>query len=141
MNRRLLLTLSFIICAGSVFGLLTRKEQSSDIPVIHVADEATQQTVRIWTAQHDFTEGDSIPLSALESTTTYAPQTDAGTSQTVEQGMLAATAIPKGAVITESMLLRPGQKAYREFLLQPDKVPFPIKGERRNKLHRRSVTW
>ncbi|MGY0217793.1 RcpC/CpaB family pilus assembly protein [Endozoicomonadaceae bacterium StTr2] len=106
--------------------MLTRKEQPEDIPVIHVADEATQQTIRIWTAQDDFEQGEKIPLSALESSTTYVEQINAGTSQTVEKGMLAATVISKGSVITENMLLRPGQEAYREYLLQPDKIPFPI---------------
>ena len=132
MDRRIVLSIAFLLCAGGIYGLLTQQsDQPADEPLTELEQQQPDQRIQVWVAQRPFALGEKIHPADLKAQLLEPDKARAQGITTSEllqlgEGTLAGTYISTGAVILENQLLRPGQPAFTDFLLQPDKVPYPL---------------
>ncbi|MGY0217805.1 Flp pilus assembly protein CpaB [Endozoicomonadaceae bacterium StTr2] len=133
MDRRILLVIAFLLCAGGIFGLLNQPDTPEPQPETSTAVTPPQERPRIqvWVATKDYKLGDSINPSDLEPRSLLldkARELGVTTEKVLqlEEGMLAGSHIRTGTIVAEHQLLRPGQPAFIDYMLRPDKVPYPL---------------
>ncbi len=126
MLRRLLLVAAFVFCSIGIFGLLSNGNQ----PRPTQPPEPQKKQVQVWRAHRDLSTGEPVHQRALESA--LVSEDDLPDRQedkpllTLKPGAIARETISAGTLVTDQLLVAPGDTDYIDHLIKPGMIPYPL---------------
>lgn len=137
MIRRILLSLSFLLIAVGIFGLLSSLQEApapataTGTTAAGTSSAVEDTRVPVWQTRRSIKLGqpvtpDDLEIAAIAKSLAQEQGLTGKQPFPVKPGSLARANISVGAMITEAQLLAPGDEGYVDLLITPGMVPYPL---------------